>query len=120
LLFANFAIGLVFFQLVSTYGWYITHLGFCPAVYGAVVSMNGALIVFCELPLTRLTQRFPVRRVMAVGLVLCTAGFALNAFAHSIAALVLCMIIFTIGEMILMPTAAAYLANLAPPRMRGR
>ncbi len=120
LLFANFAIGLVFFQLGSTYGLYVTQLGFSPAVYGAVVSMNGALIVFCELPLTRLTQRFPTRRVMATGHVLCAAGFALNAFAHSIAALVLCMIIFTFGEMILMPTAAAYLANLAPPHMRGR
>ncbi|HWC58549.1 MAG TPA: MFS transporter [Verrucomicrobiae bacterium] len=120
LLFANFAIGLLFFQLGSTYGLHITHLGFSPAVYGMVVSMNGALIVFCELPLTRLTRRFPARRVMATGHVLCAAGFALNAFAHSITTLVLCMIIFTIGEMIMMPTAAAYLANLAPPEMRGR
>jgi len=120
LLLANFAIGLVFFQLASTFGLYVEHLGFSPAVYGAVVSMNGALIVFCELPLTRLTRKFPARRVMATGHILCAAGFALNAFAHSIAALVLCMIIFTIGEMIMMPTAAAYLANLAPAEMRGR
>jgi MFS family permease len=120
LLLANFAIGLVFFQLASTFGLYVEHLGFSPAVYGAVVSLNGALIVFCELPLTRLTRRFPARRVMATGHILCAAGFALNAFAHSIAALVLCMIVFTIGEMIMMPTAAAYLANLAPAEMRGR
>jgi MFS family permease len=120
LLLANFAIGLVFFQLGSTYGLYVTHLGFSPAVYGAVVSLNGALIVFCELPLTRLTRKFPARRVMASGYLLCAAGFALNAFAHTIPALVLCMIIFTIGEMITMPTGAAYLAELAPPDMRGR
>jgi MFS family permease len=30
------------------------------------------------------------------------------------------MLIFTLGEMITMPTAVAYLANLAPPHMRGR
>src|SRR5262249_38929076 len=104
----------------STYGLYITHLGFSPAVYGAVVSMNGALIVFCELPLTRLTRKFPGRRVMAAGHLVCATGYALNAFAHSIPTLVLCMIVFTLGEMLLMPTAAAYLANLAPPEMRGR
>jgi MFS family permease len=120
LLFANFTIGLVFFQLASTFGLYVQHLGFSPVVYGAVVSLNGALIVFCELPLTRLTRRFPARHVMAAGHVLCASGYALNAFAHSITALVLCMIVFTAGEMILMPTAAAYLANLAPPDMRGR
>lgn len=120
LLLANFAIGLVFFQLGSTYGLHVTRMGFSAAVYGAIFSLNGALIVFCELPLTRLTRKFPARRVMATGHLLCAAGFALNAFAHSISALVVCMIVFTTGEMLLMPTAAAYLANLAPPEMRGR
>jgi len=120
LLLANFSIGLVFFQLGSTYGLHITQMGFSAAVYGAVVSLNGALIVFCELPLTRLTRKFPARHCMAAGYLICAAGFALNAFAHSIPALVLCMIVFTVGEMITMPTAAAYLANLAPPELRGR
>jgi MFS family permease len=120
LLLANFAVGLVFFQLGSTYGLHVTQLGFSPAVYGGIVSMNGALIVFCELPLTRLTRKFPMRRVMAAGYFLCAGAYALNAFAHTIGGLVLCMILFTTGEMITMPTAAAYLADLAPPEMRGR
>jgi len=120
LLLANFSIALVFFQLGSTFGLHVTHLGFSAAVYGAIISMNGALIVFCELPLTALTRRFPARRVMAAGYSLCTFGFALNGFAHTIPGLVLCMLIFTIGEMITMPTASAYLAELAPPEMRGR
>jgi MFS family permease len=120
LLLANFSIALVFFQLASTFGLHVTHLGFSPAVYGALISMNGAMIVCCELPLTRLTRRFPARRVMAAGYFLCALGFALNGFAHSVPGLVLCMLVFTIGEMITMPTAAAYLAELAPPEMRGR
>jgi MFS family permease len=120
LLLANFAIGLVFFQLSSTFGLYVTHLGFSPAIYGAIISLNGALIVFCELPLTTITRRFPARRVMSTGYLLCAGGFGLNAFAHSVPALVLCMLIFTLGEMITLPTAAAYLADLAPPHVRGR
>ena len=120
LLLANFSIALVFFQLGSTFGLHVTHLGFSAAVYGAVISMNGALIVLCELPLTALTRRFPARRVMAAGYSLCTFGFALNGLAHTIPGLVLCMLIFTLGEMITMPTASAYLAELAPPEMRGR
>jgi MFS family permease len=120
LLLANFAIGLVFFQLGSVFGLHVTGLGFSPAAYGAIVSFNGALIVFCELPLTRLTRKFPARRVMAAGYLLCATGFSLNAFAHTIPAMLLCMVIFTAGEMITMPTAVAYLAELAPPHMRGR
>ena len=120
LLLANLAIGLVFFQMASTFGLYVTQMGFPAAVYGAVISLNGALIVFCELPLTSIVRRFPPRRVMALGYVLCASGFALNAFAHSIAGLVLCMLIFTFGEMTSMPTYTAYVAELAPPNMRGR
>lgn len=120
LLLANFAIALIFFQLASTFALYVTQLGFSAAVYGAIVSLNGAMIVFCELPLTRFTRKFHPRRVMAAGYVLCAGGFVLNAFTHSIPGLVLCMLIFTLGEMITLPTSSAYLANLAPSHMRGR
>lgn len=120
LLLANFAIGLLFIQMGSTFGLHVTHLGFSPAVYGAILSLNGVLIVLAELPLTVLTRKFSTRRVMAVGYAICGLGYGLNIFAHTVPALVLCMVVFTLGEMITMPTASAYLANLAPPDMRGR
>jgi MFS family permease len=119
-LLAAFAVALVFFQMASTFGIYVTHLGFSAATYGAIISLNGALVVFCELPLTTITKRFPARQVMAAGYLLVGAGFALNYFAHTIAALVGCVILFTAGEMIAMPVSSAYIADLAPPDMRGR
>jgi len=117
---ANLCIGLIFFQMASTFGLYVTHLGFSPATYGVLISLNGALIVFCELPLTTITRRFPARRVMALGYLIIAAGSALNFFAHTIPALVACMILFTLGEMVTMPMASAYIANLAPANLRGR
>jgi MFS family permease len=120
LLLANFAIGTLFFQMASTFGLHVLHLGFSAAVYGAVISLNGVLVVFCELPLTTITRRFSTRRVMAVGYLICGVGFALSAFAHTVPALAGCMILFTLGEMVMMPMSSAYLANLAPPHMRGR
>jgi len=120
LLLANFAIAILFFQMASTFGLHVLRLGFSAAIYGAIISLNGVLVVFCELPLTTVTRRFSTRRVMAVGYLLCGAGFALNALAHTIPALVGCMVLFTLGEMVMMPMSSAYLANLAPPHMRGR
>jgi len=120
LLLANLAIALVFMQIFSTFGLHVIRLGFSPAVYGGIISLNGALIVFCELPLTTITRRYPARRVLAVGYLLIGTGFALNAFAHTIVALAGCMILFTLGEMVTMPMSAAFLANLAPPHLRGR
>jgi MFS family permease len=119
-LLAAFTVALVFFQMASTFGLYVTHLGFSAATYGAIISLNGALIVFCELPLTTITRRFPARRVMAAGYLLIGAGFSLNYFAHTVPALVACMILFTTGEMITMPVSSAFIADLAPPDMRGR
>jgi len=120
LLLANFAVSLVFMQMASSFGLFVTQLGFSTVVYGVVISLNGALIVLCELPLTSFTRRFPARKIMALGYALIGAGFALNYFAHSVPALVGCMIIFTIGEMFALPMASAYVADLAPAHMRGR
>ena len=120
LLLAAFAIGLVFLQIFSTFGLHVTNLGFSAAVYGGIISLNGALVVLFELPLTTITRRFPARRVMALGYLLVGGGFALNAFAHTIAALVLAMTVVTFGEMVTIPVSAAYVADLAPVHMRGR
>ena len=120
LLMSSLAIAFVFMQMSSTFGVHVTRLGFSAATYGALISMNGAMVVFFELPLTTITRRFPVHRVLALGYVLIGTGFAMNAFAHSVAALASCIIVFTLGEMIAMPVAAAYVSNLSPPHMRGR
>ena len=120
LLLANFAVSFVFMQLASTYGLFVTGCGFSASTYGMVLSLNGALVVFCELPVTSFTRRFPARKVMAFGYTLIGVGFALNHYARSVPALVACMMVFTLGEMLALPMASAYVADLAPPQMRGR
>ena len=117
---ASFFVAFVFMQMASSYGVQVTRLGFSAATYGALISMNGALVVLCELPLTTLTRRFPARRVLATGYLLIGLGFALNAFARTVPALAACVIIFTLGEMVAMPVASAYVSNLSPPHLRGR
>jgi MFS family permease len=57
---------------------------------------------------------------MAVGYLLMGAGLVLNAWFHTLPALVIGMIVFTFGEMTFAPVAGAYVASLAPLRMRGR
>lgn len=120
LLLAQLAIALVFLQMSSTFGLHVTASGFSPAYYGALISLNGVLIVLLELPLITFTRRWPVRQTIAAGYVLIGAGFALNGIAHTIPALTLVVVAFTLGEMIAMPVASAYAADSVPPEMRGR
>jgi MFS family permease len=117
---AAFLVALVFLQMLSTFSLHVTRLGFPAATYGLILSLNGVLVVCCELPLTSLTRRFRSRAVMAVGYLLIGAGFSLNAFAHTVPWLVACVVIFTFGEMTAMPVSSAYIADLAPAHLRGR
>ena len=113
-------VAFIFFQISSTLGLYMTGKGISFAAYGLILSLNGLVVVIFELPLTMFSQRFPVRKVMALGYALVGLGFAANAFAETISAFILTMLVLTLGEMISMPVAAAYIADLAPEHMRGR
>jgi MFS family permease len=95
-------------------------LGFSDATYGALLSLNGLLVVVVELPLTTWSRRFPSRTVMAAGYLLMGAGLLFNAWFHTLLALIIGIIVFSCGEMTFAPVAGAYVASLAPRRMRGR
>jgi MFS family permease len=116
---ASLGVGLVFVQVFSTMSLEITRSGFGPSVYGLLVSLNGLLVVLCELPLTTLTTRYPARRVMALGYLLIGVGFASNVLPRTLPLLVLTTALFTLGEMVSMPVAGAYVADLAPIQQRG-
>jgi len=127
---AAFCSALVFAQFGTTYSLHIIrekltldvfgyHLG-PETIYGLLIGWNGVLVMIAELPLTVLTLRYNARRVMALGYVLIGVGFGLNAWAHHIPALLVAMTIFTVGEMISAPTTSAFVARLAPERLRGR
>jgi MFS family permease len=118
-LLACLMVGVVFVQVFSTMSLEVTQSGFSPAIYGLVISLNGVLIVFFELPLTIITRRFTARRVMALGFLLIGAGFASNALVRTLPLLALTTCLFTLGEMVAMPVSAAYVADLAPAEQRG-
>lgn len=117
---SSLLVALVFLQMASTFGLCVTRAGFSAATYGAILSINGAMVVLFELSLTTVTRRFPTRRVMAAGYLLIGAGFTLNAFVHTVPGFALCVATFTLGEMIAIPVQAAYVADLCPATMRGR
>ena len=119
-LLAQMPIAFVFFQMSSTFGLHVTSLGIPDAAYGALLSLNGVLVVALELGIVSFTQHFPARQVMAIGYVLIGLGFALNGFATGVPAFAFAITIFTFGEMTAMPVASAYVAGLAPVHMRGR
>jgi MFS family permease len=119
-LIASMMLTFIEFQLSSTVALHVKGIGHSAATYGMLISLNGLLIILFEVPLTAVTQRFPVRRMIALGIVLQGIGFGLTGAAHSFLALAGTVVLWTLGEMIFAPTSSAYVAGIAPDAMRGR
>ncbi|UCC75008.1 MAG: MFS transporter [Gemmatimonadota bacterium] len=118
-LLATIAGAVVLVQVFTTFAMEVsTRLS--SAAYGSLISLNGLLIVFFELPIVSITQRLPPRPVMAVGLLLLGAGFGMTGIAGTFAVLALAVVVWTLGEISFMPVAGAYVADVAPAHLRGR
>ena len=110
----------VYFQMEAGLPLFIRDNGLSYAVVGLLLALNGAVCLVLELPVISITQRLRARPVLAVGIALTGAGFFLTQFAHSVWPLALTVVVWTVGEVISAPVGSAYVADLAPPAMRGR
>ncbi|WP_051731845.1 MDR family MFS transporter [Kitasatospora phosalacinea] len=95
--------------------------GLSAAGFGLVISLNGALIVLLQLPLTRLMENRDRTALLVAGALLTGWGFGLTAPAGSSAALyALAVAVWTVGEIVTSPTMMALVAEHSPARARGR
>ena len=117
---ASLAMALLFPQAFSTLPLHLRAEGRAPSVYGMLMALNGGLIIALELGITTFTRRLPTRAVIAAGLLLTGVGFALTGLSDALAMLALSVVVWTFGEMVYSPVAAAYVADLAPADMRAR
>ena len=112
---------MILMQTHASYSPYVVEdLGFTKKVYGYLLSMNGLMIILFELPITSVTQRFPIRRVMAFGFALLGIGLAMSGLSGSLVVLAFAMATMTLGEMIAFPLTGSFISKLALPDMRGR
>ncbi len=117
---AWFGAAFVFVQMNTSWGLQIKAAGFSAQTFGWLLSLNGVIIILFELPITKVVQRFEPRRVIALGMLLIGGGFGINAVGTTIPIFATAMAVFTLGEMIALPVAGAYISELAPKHMRGR
>jgi MFS family permease len=117
---ASLLTAFVYFQAQGALPLHVVDQGFSFATFGALISLNGLVVVLLELPIAVVAQRYPRRPVIALGSALTGLGFALTAWATDVPLLALTVFIWTIGEIVSAPSSQAYVADLAPPHLRGR
>ena len=94
--------------------------GLVESEYSLLLSINAAMVVLFQYGVTRFADRFRPLRVMAWAAFLYTIGLGSVALGNSLPTFSLSMVIITLGELMLMPTALTFIANIAPKDMRAR
>jgi MFS family permease len=111
---------LVFFQHQAAMALYLVReLHLSEATYGLVFTINTLLIIVLEVPLNLAMSSWPHRRALPLGAFLTGAGFGAMGLVGSFPGVALTVVVWTFGEMILLPGASAWVAEIAPAHRRG-
>jgi len=89
-------------------------------LYGWIPTVNALMCVFAQYPVTMVTRRFRPLPVITVGMAIYAIGAGSVALMTSFPGFVTSMVILTIGELVVVPVASKFVADLAPPDLRGR
>jgi MFS family permease len=112
---------LAYINLSTTLGVYLRNAHGIPETgYGWLLSLNAALVVLFQFPITRRVEKRPPMALMAIGAGLLGVGFAMYGFFSTYALFLAAMLVITIGEMIMLPVSNALVVKFAPEDMRGR
>jgi len=88
--------------------------------YGFIMAANAVMVVLFQYAVTGVSSRYPHLPVLALGSLFYALGAGSVAWGWNFPTFLASMVILTIGELLLVPTATTLTANLAPPDMRGR
>lgn len=111
---------LVFMQHSTAMPLDMTAHGVPRATLGLVMALNGILVVFAQPLLSPALARRNRSRVLAAGCALFGAGFGSFAFAHAAPAFALGIVVWSLGEIGVLPIANTLVADVARPGLRGR
>lgn len=115
--------GILFFQLFNTIPLYHSeHFHLTEFQTGLLLTMNGLMIFFLEMPLVSFVERKNINKikVVLVGCFLMTLSLFLMLFQNWVGILVIMMIFMTIGEMFSFPFSNSVALSRAPKGHEGR
>jgi MFS family permease len=119
-LFFTFLVALLFWQSSASLSAWMDMQGHSTATFGAVLAVNGILIVLTQPIITERLRTSDPRRVLVVSALLAGTGFALHGVSALVAVHVAAVVTWTFAEIASTPTSAALVAGLAAPEARGR
>ena len=115
----SFLLAFLFLQHLTALPLDLRAHGFAASTYGALIAINGILIVLLQPFAVRVVQGRRRSRVLSLGAALVGIGFGLTAVARTWPLYALSIALWTLGEILLSPVTPTIVADLAPPELRG-
>ena len=119
-LLAAFFNTVVYMQYLSTLPLDIKAQGVALLWYTVAVALNGAIVIAFELPLTKISQHWPLKISIGSAFLLVGLGMASYGLPLGPAVVVFGTLIWTTGEIVGAPSMFAYPAIAGPARLKGR
>jgi MFS family permease len=116
----TFLTTLLMYQSSSTLAAWMDSQGHSARAFGAVIAVNGILIVLLQPTISARVAPLDPMRVLTASALLIGAGFALHGASALVVVHVAAVAIWTLGEIAAAPTGAALVARLSGPETRGR
>lgn len=108
----------VFVQYITTLPMYVEDQKMGLFWYTLAVSLNGIIVICFELLITKITQNYAKRKMLALGFALIGSGVAFYAVPIGPAALIVGTLIWSLGEIISGPAFFAFPANAGPKHLK--
>lgn len=119
-LIAMLPVEMVFFQPLAAMPLFVVRdLHISEAGFGMLLAINTVLIILTEVPLNSAMSNWSHRSTIALGALLVGVGFGGLALSGGAGAVAATVVVWTIGEMILLPASSAYVSDLAPAAQTG-
>lgn len=97
-----------------------TNFGLPENQFGWIPTTNALMCVFVQYFVTIITRRHRPLPIAAIGMFIYAIGVGSVALMSNFWGFWLSMVILTLGELAVVPTASTYIANISPPELRGR
>jgi MFS family permease len=114
------AISIVFFQAFAGLPIDMRAHGITTSGFGALMALNGLLIVLLQPFAGELIRDRSRPSVLAAASLLLGVGFGMNAWIGSAPGYAASIAVWTLGEILFAPASMSLVADLAPPDLRGR
>ncbi|PLR98432.1 MDR family MFS transporter [Bacillus sp. T33-2] len=88
-------------------------------LFGYLMSINGITVIATQVLITRWAERFGLLQRIALGSLLFAAGEIGFAFSDGWTGFIIAMIVFTFGEILIVPSEYAQIDEITPSGMRG-